>query len=119
MLNRQAQREHRPTLWAVRRCQRAAVRLSQVPRDRQSQPAAAFRAAARAVRPVETLENVRQRLLRDARAAVVHADLHPARITVQSDDDLALLRGKAQRIREQVVQDLLHPHRVELRPIAL
>jgi len=55
--------------------QAAAMRFGELAGDGQSQPAAAFRPAARAVGAIESLEDMRQGFGGDSRSAVVDAEL--------------------------------------------
>src|SRR5215213_8329721 len=67
-------REFCPATWAVRHVQAAVVRLRNALRDRQPQPCAAERRAARRVAAIHGGKDMRQILGRDARPAICDAE---------------------------------------------
>ncbi len=83
------------------------MRLGQLAGDCQAQSGAALRTAARAVRPVEALEDVGQGVIRDACPAVVHAQDDLLSAGCKADFYFSAVRRMAQGVVQQVVQDLL------------
>ena len=88
---------------------RAAVQLDQLLHQREPDAGALVGAAARALDPVEALEEARQLGRGDADAGVAHRELDAAPSAApQRDRDLAL-EGELEGVGEQVQDDLL-PH---------
>ncbi len=92
--------------------------------DRQAQPGAALavraRGACRTAAPAG-VEDPRQILRRDAAAAVLDREHHPARLVPGADRDRAVGRCRTDRVDQQIAQyagDLLgvHPHRQRYHP---
>src|SRR4051794_11625533 len=77
--------------------------------DSESESETAVRACRRAVGLPETLENVWQKLRRDAWSRVAHADLHVTVILIDTNADSPADRRKLRSVRQQIPHDLLQP----------
>ena len=77
----------------------AAQRLDQPPHQRQAEARALFREG------IEAVEDGAQPLGLDAAAGVAHRELHEVLDLLGGQQDLAVLRRVANRIRKQVVED--------------
>src|SRR6266576_1035109 len=80
--------------------------LHQVLHDRQAEPGPAFLAGAAGVDAIESLENAREVLGRDARAGVADAQDSVSAHALCDDADFAASRRVSQRIVVQVGEDL-------------
>src|SRR5579885_3744968 len=103
---RQREAELRATVWRLARLNRAAMRLHQRAHDGQPQPAAAGLRAPRSVQPVEAVEDVFAFLRCDAFAGISDGDTHERSIRLGADADAPALRCVAERIVEEVEQNL-------------
>ena len=94
----------------------AAVRLDRGAADRQAEPRAAQRAAARAFGAEQPLEEPRQLVGRDARCAVVEVQHQPLRAAAALDGGADAQRaagvGVGERVFEQVHEDLVQAMRI-------
>src|SRR5215213_2189546 len=75
--------------------------------DRESEPEPAMSARSRAIRLAKALEDMRQKLRRDARPRVAHLDLHVSFILADTNTDRSSDRRELRSIRQQVPHDLL------------
>src|SRR4029450_6775945 len=93
MLACERQRQPERRALALRRFHRhlTAVDLRDVPHDRETEPGAARRAAARLVDAIEALEDALEIARRDPDAVVAHADDDAVRDSIRVDLDRAAL----------------------------
>src|SRR5579871_5494318 len=93
--DRQANREGRPAVLATTVDRdRATMHLHQLPHNRQTQAESTSAPRGRTIRLPETLEDIRQKLWRDADARVGYAELDFFADSQQSQRDLSSRRGK-------------------------
>src|SRR5690606_27353940 len=105
---RQPYRKRRPMSNAFApRVRGPSVQLDDMAHDRKTKPQAHVPARARAVSLPETIEDVRQELLRDALAGIPDPD--PGGIAVPVDDhvDAATTHGELYRVRDEIEDHLL------------
>ena len=108
-LDRQRERHHRPPAHDAVDADLAAVGFDETARDGQTQTAAPG-----VGRFPEAIEDVRQRLGGDATPGVGHPEERRRALSPDLDPDRAAARRMAQRVVEQVLQHLTHPHRVDI-----
>src|SRR5204862_1113906 len=84
----------------------AAVHSGDRGRDREAETASAARSGARRIDPEETVEDVLEMLLGDARSRVLHVDAPLAGGRREPYDDLRALRCVAASVREQIAHRL-------------
>src|SRR5215813_1501030 len=77
--------------------------------DREPESEAAVRTRSRSIGLPETLEDVRQKVSRNARSCVAHLDLHVNFILAEANVNRSSNRSKLRSIRQQVPHHLLQP----------
>ena len=92
----------------------AAVRAHDVAADAQPEPAAVRRGVAHGIGAEEPLEEARQLLRRDPGAVVAHRQPGVVDIARDADGDAAAVAAVLDGVREQVVDHLAHPVRVDV-----
>ena len=93
---------------------RASVQLHQPADERKADPEAALGVILGAGNLDEGVEERRQRLGRDADAAVANTDFQLAVPLARGQIHAAAIRRVLDRVGEQVAEDLLQPHRIRL-----
>src|SRR3954471_1649609 len=110
---RQPNRYGRPCVrtLAVRR-DLTAVLLHDVSRDRQTEPEPAVTSRRSTVRLPESIEHVRQEILRDPNARIANPQLQPVPLDAAFDRDASILRRELQSVCKHVVENLVKPFRI-------
>src|SRR5258708_29276832 len=90
----------------------ARVEFDQMTHDREPEAQASVRASTAALGLAESVEYVRQEILRNSLAGVAHSERQVAVMPFHPNRDPAVMRGELDRVRKQVPDDLLQSIRI-------
>ena len=113
LFDRQSDREGGPLARAIARgFHSARMQFDQMTHNREPETQAAVRASAAAVGLAESVEDVRQEILRNSLAGIAHGERQILVMPFDPNCDPAVARRELDRVRKQVPDDLLSSIRV-------